>query len=124
MGAPVLQVSTLGLYDDARFPGRSILRLNTHRDGLEQLSTALAAEFMGDIQKAITVLKTATGAERINVAILGNAVTHVHAHLIPRKPELEPLPHNSPWDDTREKVGMEPLQLAAMIKAIKLNSIS
>lgn len=98
-----LNNSVLGLYSDNRFLGRSILRLNTHKEHLTELSTAELCGFMSDIQVVTQAIKNATGCERVNMAILGNAVPHLHAHLIPRYPHLEPLPHNSPWDDPRPK---------------------
>lgn len=96
-----LPVSSLGLYSDNRFPGRSILKLNTHKETLEDLEPELLTAFMLDVQKAVKVLKQVTGSNRINVAVLGNTVPHVHAHRIPRYPETETFPGKSPWNDPR-----------------------
>lgn len=115
-----LKVTDLSLYDDARFPGGCILRLRKHEEKLEQLDSAAATAFMDDIQHAVRALSTVTGAERINVAILGNTVPHLHAHLIPRYPGQEKRPKNSPWDDPRTKTPLqedEKLQLMRDIKA-------
>ena len=38
-------MATLGLYNDARFPGRSVLGLNAHYDALEDLPDQLYQEF-------------------------------------------------------------------------------
>ena len=102
-----LEVSTAGLYDDARFPGRTIVSLNEHQEHLEDLSSELLLQFMMDVQDTVWAIKAATSVERVNVAILGNAVSHVHAHLIPRYPEVEAKPQNSPWDDPRIKEKMD-----------------
>jgi len=104
--AEKLEVTDLSLYDDARFPGRCILRLRKHEERLEQLDSVTATAFMADIQRAVRALSTVTGADRINVAILGNAVPHLHAHLIPRYPAQEKRPMNSPWDDPRPKAAL------------------
>jgi diadenosine tetraphosphate (Ap4A) HIT family hydrolase len=98
-----LGVSQLSLYDDSRFPGRCILMLNDHHEELDELEEELLLKFMKDIQLASKAIKLVTGSGRVNVAVLGNAVAHVHAHLIPRFPDQEPNPSQSPWNDTREK---------------------
>lgn len=97
------ETSRLGLYDDARFPGRCILRLDAHYDSLEELPEDILISFMEDVQTSISAIKAATGAVRVNVAILGNRDSHVHAHLIPRFPEKEQFPDCSPWNDQRTK---------------------
>lgn len=49
------------------------------------------------VTKVGEVVKGAVGAKRMNYAILGNAVPHVHAHVIPRF-ETDPNPNQSPWN--------------------------
>lgn len=98
-----LSVSDLSLYSDSRFPGRSILSLRDHWESLEELPEELLQDFLRDVRRSIAALKLATGSERINFAVLGNTVPHVHAHLIPRYPEQELKPGSSPWDDPRPR---------------------
>jgi diadenosine tetraphosphate (Ap4A) HIT family hydrolase len=92
-----LKVSTLGLYDDARFPGRALLVLNDHHDDLALMPIELAQAFLDDIRCAALAIQRATSADRMNYAVLGNAEPHVHAHLIPRKREGDPVPTKAPW---------------------------
>jgi len=108
-------VSRLGIYSDARFPGRSILVLNHHEENVDIMPEELYLNFCKDIRTAVALLKKATDSERINVSILGNTEPHVHAHLIPRWPEKEELPGKSPWNDPRP---YEPL-LAEDLNKIK-----
>jgi diadenosine tetraphosphate (Ap4A) HIT family hydrolase len=98
-----LTVSSVGLYDDGRFPGRLLVSLGPHHEHLEEVPEALVNSFISDIQSAARVLRKVTGVERVNVAILGNQDPHVHAHLIPRSPLHEPIPHRSPWEDPRPR---------------------
>ena len=93
-----LEVSTLGLYDDSRYPGRCLLVFNEHIENFEELDINLAACFIKDIQKAAKAIKRAIMADKINYAILGNAEPHLHVHLIPRKKEGDPIPNRSPWN--------------------------
>lgn len=101
------ETSVLGLYNDDRFPGRSIIKLKRHKDSLEELTETELASFMTNVTIAIRAIKQATGAARVNLAILGNREPHVHAHLIPRFPEREEFPDCSPWNDRREKGKLE-----------------
>lgn len=96
-------VSSLGLYDDSRFPGRCILSLNTHYDDMVNIPQDVLNAFMEEARKAIKVIMEATGCARVNFAILGNRESHVHAHLIPRYPDNEEFPDCSPWNDQRIK---------------------
>ncbi|GAA1053668.1 hypothetical protein GCM10009570_22570 [Dietzia natronolimnaea] len=59
--------------------------------------------YMRDIQISMTAIARATGAAKVNVAILGNRDPHVHAHLVPRFPQEEEYPDCSPWNDRRPK---------------------
>ncbi len=106
-----LQVSEVGLYDDARFPGRAIVSLTEHFDDFDTVPEELMCEFMADVQQVSRSLRTVTGAPRVNVAILGNQESHVHAHVIPRHPEQEARPKNSPWQDPRPHSKLPPAEL-------------
>lgn len=114
-------VSDIGLYSDARFPGRSILRLKDHYDHFEAVPEEIAFNFTRDIQKASRLLRETTGAERVNVAILGNTEAHVHAHLIPRWPLLEAKPGSSPWDDPRPREALEKNTMEELLRRLREN---
>lgn len=93
-----LDVSTLGLYNDARFPGRSILALHDHYEDLSEVELGLLSRFVGDVRRAGTAIKAATGADRMNYAVLGNVAPHVHFHLIPRVLATDPVARRPPWE--------------------------
>lgn len=114
-----LRSSTLGLYDDGRFPGRSILALSEHAEHLDLLAPAVLNRFMSDVKVSVRVIKRTTGVNRVNVAILGNRDNHVHAHLIPRYPEAEVKPDSSPWDDPRPKSRLEPAHRDHLLQALR-----
>lgn len=96
-----LKVSNWGIYDDARFKGRSIISLQPHYTDVTQIPEDMFNVFMADIRTAMKLLQETTECERVNLAILGNTVNHVHAHLIPRYPAQEEHPGKSPWNDPR-----------------------
>lgn len=96
-----LSVSEVGVYNDTRFYGRSIVLLNNHYESLENIPEEEYISFFADVRAMVVVLKKVTKSQRINVSVLGNTEAHVHAHLIPRYPEKESLPGKSPWNDPR-----------------------
>jgi|ERR1035438_499757 diadenosine tetraphosphate (Ap4A) HIT family hydrolase len=106
---PVCQlgVSFLGIYNDGRFPGRSILVLNEHIEHWEDVPGSLLSAYVADSQKAMRTISAVTHADRVNLAVLGNTDAHVHFHLIPRYRESEPLPNKSPWNDPRPQEKMD-----------------
>ncbi|WP_081290750.1 HIT family protein [Mycobacterium asiaticum] len=114
-----LRVSHVGLYDDARFPGRLIVSLNEHIEHFDDVQPELLTDFMADLQDASLVLrKMVDDVARVNMAVLGNKAPHVHAHLIPRRMD----DHNygvSPWEDAvthRPLEAAERTEIAASLK--------
>lgn len=114
-----LQVSRLGLYSDARFPGRAILMFKDHRVDLEDLDREEMCSFWQDATRVGGALKRVSGATRVNYAVLGNAEPHLHIHLIPRRPLDEELPTRSPWNDPRPFEELDPDRLRTIIKELE-----
>lgn len=96
-----LTASTVGLYDDARFPGRVIVSLHEHYDHLDALPVDSLNAFMADVCATSAAVRQLNGVERTNIAVLGNKVAHVHAHVIPRRAD-EPNYGVSPWENAPE----------------------
>jgi diadenosine tetraphosphate (Ap4A) HIT family hydrolase len=114
-----LKVSTLGLYDDARFPGRALLTLNEHHNDLATMPIELAQAFLVDMRSAAQAIQRATRAERMNYAVLGNAEPHVHAHLIPRIREGDPVPNKAPWAHPDPVRPLDPVRLQILVGKIR-----
>lgn len=113
-----LRVSFLGLYDDARFPGRCILSLKGHEEDFTCLREPILSLFIKDVQDAGSAIMGSMGASRINYALLGNDEPHVHVHLVPRYPEMEPNPRRSPWNDPRPRTDTDPRSRQGLIDRI------
>lgn len=92
----------VGLYDDGRFPGRLIVSLVDHYDHLEDVPPAEVGPFMTNVQNAVRAQRSALDVTRVNVAVLGNQVSHVHAHLVPRR-STDARPMSAPWEDPRPR---------------------
>lgn len=94
-----LSVSTLGFYNDSRFPGRCILALDEHYEHFTELPDSLTTAYALDIKRAGAGVARATEAARINYEILGNTVPHLHCHVIPRsKRPRDPNPERPIWE--------------------------
>jgi diadenosine tetraphosphate (Ap4A) HIT family hydrolase len=118
---PIIELRTgnLGLYNDARFPGRSLFVLKDHFDEFSRLPDDLACDFILEARVAGRAIQRATQSPRVNYAILGNAEPHVHMHLIPRFPKEESLPTKSPWTDPRPKSPLTEKEVDDLIVKIR-----
>jgi diadenosine tetraphosphate (Ap4A) HIT family hydrolase len=114
-----LSVSVVGLYDDSRFPGRCIVALLEHREHLSELEEKMAQAFLRDIQQVGRAVQLVTGACRVNYAILGNHVPHVHCHTIPRVAKGDPVPKRTPWEHPGPKKPLAQTLRSDLIEAIK-----
>ena len=117
---PVLSNPTthLGLYDDARFPGRCILVFGRHVEHLTELTRDESCTFMEDGRLAAAAIHDVTGARRINYAVLGNTEPHLHLHLVPRF-DAEPKPKRPPWEDPRPTTPLAPDRIAELRSSLR-----
>lgn len=107
-----------GVYNDSRFPGRVIMPLRSHRQSLEELTESELSGMWADAVRVGVAIRRVTGAARVNYAVLGNAVPHVHVHLIPRFPEVESLPTRPPWLDPRPLRPLDESDLQNLLMAL------
>lgn len=113
-----LSVSTLGLYDDGRFPGRSLLALNQHHEEFVELHDELLTAYLHDLRTASTAIRAVTSADRLNYAVLGNAVPHVHFHIIPRIVAADPAPRKAPWESPLPRHPLPPEEFERLLNAV------
>lgn len=92
--------------------------LNEHRTVFSELESDLSVPFLADAQQVGGILKKVTDASRINYAVLGNAVSHLHWHIIPRK-ESDPEPRKSPWSDPRPHSELDNDTMAKLIESVR-----
>lgn len=114
------RTSKVGIYNDARFPGRSIVSLRRHYAELDVAPVKLIDLFMRDVRATVDAIKNSTDAARVNVSILGNRDPHVHAHLIPRYPSREDYPTDAPWRDPREITKLSDSQLEVLRDGLRI----
>ena len=114
-----LRAATLAFYDDARFPGRSVLVLNEHATSIEELPLDVARDLALDVRAAAAAIRAASGGRRMNYAAFGNVVPHVHVHLIPRHGDWERAPRATAWDHPEPERPLDPAEADRLVAAIR-----
>ena len=85
-----LEVSSLYLSRNQASHGACLLVFDPrHAVRLDQLSKNEWSEYANDLQRAETAIMRVSDADHINVELLGNAVPHLHWHIIPRYKDEE-----------------------------------
>jgi len=110
--------STVGLYDDARFSGRTIVSVRDHYDSVIDMPEAKLAAVIGEIRLVMAVTEGAVEAVRMNVAILGNRDPHVHAHVIPRFAS-DPEPTKTIWEDPRPWRNLTEASIEELVRKVR-----
>ena len=79
-----LETSVLYLNKDQTHFGRSILAFNNHKTELFELTRLELNHFAEDLSKAAKALQNAFDSQKINYAVYGDVVSHLHFHLVPK----------------------------------------
>ena len=79
-----LSVSTLYLLKDQTYRGRCIVALNNHQTELFNLDEDTRHLFSDDVSAVASAIFRAFNPQKINYAIYGDLVPHLHYHLVPK----------------------------------------
>ncbi len=79
-----LRTSTLYLFKDQKHRGKCILVFNQHKTEIFQLTELEKQNFMSDISDAAEAIYNIYNPDKINYAIYGDIVSHLHVHLTPK----------------------------------------
>jgi histidine triad (HIT) family protein len=82
----VVTPDQLGRDGTVAYLGHLIVEPRRHAPGLGDLTDAEAAALGLWCTRASRTLRDAAGAEHVYAAVFGNAVPHLHVHLLPRFP--------------------------------------
>ena len=113
-----LRESVLYLHTDQFFPGWSVLVLRRHATELYDLERDERARVMGEVSDVARALKMAFDARKINYALFGNVVPHMHWHLIPRLAS-DPAPRDPVFAVMHEPVRPSNIERADRIARIR-----
>ena len=113
-----LREGILYLHTDQFFPGWSVLVLRRHATELFDLEREERARLMDEVSDVARALKLAFDARKVNYALFGNLVPHVHWHLIPRLP-TDPAPREPVFAVPHEPVRLPRMERADRIARIR-----
>jgi diadenosine tetraphosphate (Ap4A) HIT family hydrolase len=112
-----LDESVVYLHDDQFFPGWSVLVLRRHATELFELEPDERRRLMDEVSDVARALQLAFDARKVNYALFGNLVPHVHWHVIPRLAS-DPAPRESVF-----ALSHDPVRLSAAERSDRLARI-
>jgi ATP adenylyltransferase len=83
--------STVYLFRNQFFAGRCVVAFKGHKRELYELTPAERAGFMDDVARVAAAQNQLFHPDKINYAIFGDEVSHVHFHVVPK------YRNNSEW---------------------------
>lgn len=104
------------LADEPQFPGFTRVIWHAHVREMTDLAPAERAALMDVVWTVEVTMRRVLAPEKINVASLGNAVPHLHWHVVPRWPDDASFP-GSPWSAQRQDAQADPAASRARIEA-------
>jgi diadenosine tetraphosphate (Ap4A) HIT family hydrolase len=106
------------LHDDQYFAGWTFLLLKRHATELWQLEPSERAQLIEEVSRVARAVGTAFEAVKMNYELLGNAIAHIHWHLVPRRAD-DPAPRQPVWTVAHEPLRLSADQTAARIALIR-----
>ena len=106
------------LHDDQFFEGWTFLVLKRHATELWHLEAAERARLIEEITRVARAVGAAFGAVKMNYELLGNAIAHIHWHLVPRRAD-DPSPWQPVWTVAHEPRRLAPGEMAERIALIR-----
>lgn len=106
------------LHDDQFFAGWTFLVLKRHATELWQLEPGERAALIEEVSRVARAVGTAFGALKMNYELLGNAIPHIHWHLVPRVAD-DPAPRLPVWTVAHEPRRLTPAEMAERIALIR-----
>jgi diadenosine tetraphosphate (Ap4A) HIT family hydrolase len=91
-----LSESVVFLADEQVYRGYCLLLLSDHVEHLGDLALERQLRLWEDVSRVASALRAHVAPVRINYACLGNFLTHVHWHVIPRHAD-DPEPQHPIW---------------------------
>ena len=79
-----LAETVVALHDDQAFRGWTLLVLKRHATELFHLTRVERAALIEEVSNVARAVGEALGAAKVNYALLGNQVAHIHWHIVPR----------------------------------------
>jgi ATP adenylyltransferase len=87
--APVtdLPASKVYLWKDQTYPGRCVVAFNGHKTELYMLTPGELEQYMKDVALVAKAVAKLSHCQKVNYAIFGDTVPHLHLHVVPKAPD-------------------------------------
>lgn len=79
-----LKCSTLFLNRDQTYKGRCIVSINEHKTELFEINEVTLRCFIEDVARAASIINAAFSPDKVNYAVFGDLVSHIHFHIVPK----------------------------------------
>lgn len=79
-----LRTSKAYLFRDQKYRGKCIVVFNEHKTELFQLTPTQQSDFIQDVADVAEAINRAFSPDKINYAIYGDVVSHLHVHVTPK----------------------------------------
>jgi len=112
-----LGLSMAYLHDDQFFPGWAVVVFKRHASELFHLAPTERIQLMEEVSRFAKVLSEVFDAKKMNYALLGNQLPHIHWHVIPRL-QNDPAPLEPVWRVPHERVAPSPEHVRTTISRI------
>jgi diadenosine tetraphosphate (Ap4A) HIT family hydrolase len=113
-----LGASVAYLHADQFFAGWTVLVLRRHATELFELERGERACLMDEVSAVAQGLGALFGARKLNYALFGNVLPHIHWHVIPRLAD-DPAPGEAVFAIPHEPVALDPPARRARIARIR-----
>ena len=113
-----LAESVLYLHIDQFFRGWSVLVLRRHATELYDLARDERARLMDEVSDVARALAGAFDARKVNYALFGNLLPHVHWHIVPRLAN-DPAPREAVFAVAHEPVPLADAERQDLIARIR-----
>ena len=111
------------LVDDPQYPGFCRVILNRHAKEMTDLAASERLQLMAIVFAVESTVRLVVKPDKINLASLGNAVPHLHWHIIPRFVNDPHFP-NSIWGEVNRNSKKQSADLERLRKLMRENSNS
>jgi diadenosine tetraphosphate (Ap4A) HIT family hydrolase len=106
------------LHDDQFFAGWTVVVLKRHVTELYDLDRDERAALMDAVSEVARAVATVYAAVKMNYALLGNQLPHIHWHLIPRTAN-DPIPRDAVWTHAHAPRALSPADQRTSIAALR-----
>ncbi|HEV2121040.1 MAG TPA: HIT family protein [Candidatus Bathyarchaeia archaeon] len=113
------RVSVAKLNPDQAFEGYSFLTLKWHEEELYKLANKDRKQFLEDMSLVANALSKAFKPDKMNYELLGNAMPHLHWHLIPRYTS-DPMWGRPIWAGSRRRKRLSGEEYELLTKRVEM----